>query len=206
MAISHVIKAGKKKTKANAGNPKVLALAHDPPSDRLVCFTDGSAIPNPGPSGAGIHYHLPGNERELSVSIALGDGDNNLGEMVGLGIAICLAGHFKTPTPLIFSDSLSAIYYLTAGWPHPTNKSVCRATRRALRRLPTKHRPRLYWIRGHTSITGNELADKLAKKGAKYSKSRNLPRPLATYSIDTPDHIKIIIDDFLNYMYDELPP
>lgn len=206
MALNHALAAGKTASKSRAYNPRVLSMARAPQADRLICFTDGSAMPNPGPTGAGVHYHLPATGAEHSITIALGEGDNNLGEIVGLGIAISISTLYQDDTALIFSDSLSSIYYLTAGWPHPADKRISRATRRTYRNIAPAKRPRLYWVRGHANIDGNEHADKYAKRGAAISKAGRHNYPYVRYSINTPPHIKLVVDDFLNYMYDSLPP
>ena len=76
----------------------IAELALNPPDNAFVCFTDGSAIPNPGPTGAGIHGTLPvtrdnedGSSDSFHLSVALGAGDNNLGEFYAIFAALRMA-------------------------------------------------------------------------------------------------------------------
>jgi ribonuclease HI len=71
---------------------KTNILANNPPRDRcVVAFTDGSALDNPGPSGAGVHITTPPTSHQvidISIALALGLGDNNWGEMVAIYTAM----------------------------------------------------------------------------------------------------------------------
>ena len=103
--------------------------------------TDGSALDNPGPPGAGIYYTSPRNRidrKDLRLAISLGHGDNNWGEMVAIYVALRLIYMYfesgdgtkdhRTPC-LIFSDSMCCVAYLTHTWPAPTDKELSWATR-----------------------------------------------------------------------------
>ena len=166
-------------------DPKVTALALDPPADSLTVFTDGSAKPNPGSTGSGVCAMLPspvyGPGVVLHLTSGLGEGSNNIGEMHAMVVALelCLwAASSQSPPAscLVFSDSLHCVSYLTAGWTFPENPGLARRARHAFDRLVAlaEHSGRpfgLYWIRGHSGIPGNELADKEAGAGAELSKS-----------------------------------
>ena len=170
----------------------VVRVATNPPPDAIVGFADGSAIPNPGPCGAGYTLAIPG-RATLERSEALGLGDNNIGEMQALnglfGLLLSerdkghtpapqwarpLAGAYRLPRALFFSDSALCCGFLTAGWKCPQGiaKPMARETRRRFHRLRDFFRVTLYWVRGHTGITGNERADILAKRGAQLSRDR----------------------------------
>jgi ribonuclease HI len=176
----------------------VVRVATNPPHDAIVGFADGSAIPNPGPCGAGYTLAIPGRPT-LERSEALGLGDNNVGEMQALNGLFGLllaerdkghtpdplwaappgAGTLRLPRALFFSDSALCCGFLTAGWKCPNGiaKPMARETRRRYQRLGAFFRVTLYWVRGHTGITGNERADILAKRGAQLSRARrNLPQ------------------------------
>jgi hypothetical protein len=60
---------------------EIIKLANNPPPDALVSFSNGSSIPNPGPCGAGALLILSGAAGQVLSTMALGEGDNNLGEI-----------------------------------------------------------------------------------------------------------------------------
>jgi ribonuclease HI len=156
--------------------------ANNPPRDRcVIAFTDGSALDNPGPSGAGIHITTPPTSHkyiDISIALALGLGDNNLGEMVAIYTAMKVIEEFyrkgdqdlmKQTPAMMFSDSLGCICYLTDTWPAPTDQNLARAARHLYQKLVTDYPLfRIYWIKGHSKITGNDVADSLAKAGSGY--------------------------------------
>ena len=78
-----------------------------------ICYTDGSAVPNPGPCGAGTSIFLNSPDIVIDAGVSLGHSTNNVAELAAL--AICLAeliDVFKKRTlskALIFSDSSYAI-------------------------------------------------------------------------------------------------
>jgi ribonuclease HI len=189
---------GKSKPEEDA----VVQLATHPPADVIVGFADGSAIPNPGPCGAGYTLAIPGRPL-LERSESLGMGDNNVGEMGallglfrlllverdmghtpgslplnGAGAAHPLVGPSRLPRAIFFSDSALCCGFLSAGWKCPQGipQLMARETRRLHQRLSGFFRVGLYWIRGHSGIPGNDRADTLAKEGAILSRDRRAPR------------------------------
>jgi ribonuclease HI len=132
--------------------------------------------------GAICSYPNPSNDSHTSTlfSISLGEGNNNLGEMLGIYWAlryIMIAFHeLADPLPgnfpaFVFSDSLCCICFLTDNWPAPLEQSLCWATRCRYNKFKAEHsRFRLYWVKAHAGTRDNEIADGLAKKCSKYSK------------------------------------
>ena len=164
----------------------IMVIARAPPlSKALISFTDGSALGNPGPAGAGAFCSYPTLAREghhpSQFAICLGKGDNNLGEMVGIFIGLQFFLHcFKRECscfPLdfpafLFSDSLCCISYLIGNWPAPTHQELSRATRKLYHELCDNHPNfRIYWVKAHDSIELNEAADHSAKIGSMASES-----------------------------------
>jgi ribonuclease HI len=112
------------------------------------------------------------------MALGLGHGSNNLGELFGVFIALKQAlalldsGAIDSSVPvLIFSDSLLVIGFLTDGWRLTADTDLGHSTRTLLRKLKQRTTVRLYWVRGHINIIGNEMADTAAKQGANASKT-----------------------------------
>jgi ribonuclease HI len=155
---------------------EVIKLANNPPQDALVGFSDGSAIPNPGPSGAGALLIFPLGAGQALSTMALGDGDNNLGEIAGLLQVLVLldaayergwvVGH---PPLLLFTDSLLVVGALEWGWTARHMPPLMRDLRHAYRARKCLNPVALYWVKGHSKITRNDIVDKAAKEGAAWS-------------------------------------
>ena len=165
---------------APRGEAKLLALANLPPDDAAVAFTDGSARPD-GDGGAGFTVLTPGSARE-DFATPLGRVDNNYAEMEALrGTFTRLIEKYvivEFTVALIFSDTAVCLGYLIAGWGCPTDKALARETRRLYHRALKLFPIRLYWVRGHAGLAGNERADRLADiaaKGTRLDPSRSGP-------------------------------
>ncbi len=168
-----------------------LPTAPLPPSESLIIYTDGSADPNPGPSGAGLVLFRDGALVE-SHSIPLGHGTNNTGELYALGAALQRIEEIldSPPHPVythpttarILTDSTFARGVTTLNWElsknsrlQPLLKSVKARWRKVADRL-TLH---VDWVEAHAGIAGNELADVEAGKASAASTpadSANLTR------------------------------
>lgn len=151
----------------------VADFARNPPLEATVAYTDGSAIPNPGPCGAGFVLRLQDQLTYSAYSQHLGMGDNNKGEMgaiygalAAVDTAIADGAIALGSILLCFSDSALCIAYLDKGWAFSRWKVLAHATRALLRNIRKKMTVVLYWIRGHAGIPGNEEADAAAKIGA----------------------------------------
>jgi ribonuclease HI len=153
------------------------------PSNAMVFFSDGSAIPNPGPSGAGVYFtgknpHIPCHYS----SVSLGVGTNNTAEIYGIKHACSdLFSAFSeaaVPNPLPvygFIDNKYAIEATDELIRSKTNLGVLAEARSALKDLRSLTSVTLGWIPGHSKLWGNEVADLLAKDGAQGITSRSPP-------------------------------
>jgi ribonuclease HI len=158
----------------NRGELASKALANNPPVGVVSCYTDGSALGSPGPCGGGFVI-VRTSAAFLEESVPLGIGYNNLGEMGALLallnalLRLHLEGGIPEERIIIFTDSACCVGYLERGWNNPTELSTARRTRTALHKLRALKTVSLFWIRGHSQVHWNEVADKLARVGADMS-------------------------------------
>ncbi len=134
-------------------------------------FTDGSAVPNPGPGGWGAVYVV---DDEI-VAEAYGYGGettNNRMELTALIEAVDLV---PPGTPVtVYSDSNLAVRTINEwaegwerrGWKRKTgpveNLDLVKKAYRAFKERPELS---LEWIKAHTGFRWNEYADELADRG-----------------------------------------
>ena len=155
------------------------------PPDAIVCYTDGSASPNPGPCGAGVHVKIPSQTSHTAWDMGAdrGAGTNNLGELWALGVALwCILEAAKPmhSAAYIFTDSNYAIGVATGKWKgkHPLiDKLVVDTLARTRSVIPVN----IVWTPGHSGVAGNERADRIADIFSHRSKiSPPSPSPLRT--------------------------
>ena len=123
------------------------------PSD-LVCYTDGSASPNPGPAGSGASIFSIGDACVIELGISIGFSTNNLGKLVAIGIVLRdLLSRPQTDHPrtrvFIFTDSLYASKTVLSTKPPNTHSDTTRAIRALLVQVSRKFIVSFHWIRGH---------------------------------------------------------
>ena len=147
---------------------RVLA---DIPPNAWVCYTDGSAIGNPGPAGSGAYISRGDFSAEEHVGI--GDSTNNIGELwaMGLGLTTIRSAGSNSNDPIyILSDSHFSIGAVRDFW--NLKNSDCLTVARAVRATATSLAPaRVFyrWLPAHLGINGNEIADHLANCGSNAS-------------------------------------
>ena len=162
-----------KKKGAKATLASVVATLSCPPPSTLVYYTDGSASPNPGPAGAGIVLFLDGLPVWM-VAVPLGDSTNNIGELYAIGLALSDAKvriglrEDSIPTRDIFiaTDSQLSIGLLL-GTDRLRNPSVdllgvFKAVKKLWRWVADRARLQIFKVKGHSNITGNQMADEAA--------------------------------------------
>ena len=145
---------------------EVLEKYHDGPQEGV--FTDGSAVPNPGPGGWGAVYV----SRGVVVSESHGhdaDTTNNRMELMGIieGAGLVSPGTAAT----VHSDSRLAVQTVTEwakgwerrGWKRKTgpveNLDLVKVAYRLYRQRPELQ---LQWVAAHAGVRWNEYADALA--------------------------------------------
>jgi ribonuclease HI len=189
-----------KKRGLQSSKEDVSIFSHDDllaSSDRLsiVCYTDGSASPNPGPAGSGASIFLPMSNTVVDLGASLGHNSNNFAELYAIGT--CLSTLVNTvdelpsrPTRvLLFTDSLYASRAVTSTKPPATHKDTIAALRRLLAKALALFPVSLVWVRGHCGAGGNERVDRIAKRFAKCSIGNPpLLRPTSFPSVSTTSH------------------
>ena len=177
-------------------SPAIARLAKDPPRAAIFAFTDGSAAPNPGPTGAGLWVSLPdtpaGPGVEVEISAALGLANNNVGEMAALELAVrTAAGALRAlpflapPDVLFFTDSMLSLGHIVHGWTFDADLALGYRARSGFHSLTQTARTRLYWVRGHSGVPGNVRADTAAGAASKLSATLapHAPAPLPTLTL-----------------------
>ena len=174
--------AGKRTPKQAAAARAMAAAARAKvPPGSLIAYTDGSAIGNPGPCGAGaviFIYDPKGNLwHEETLSVGLGHGTNNLGELWAIGMVLSAVqlridqGYRYPKLGFIFTDSEYAKGCINSHWNTAINHDLVSALHHLLENSPIAWS--LIWVPGHADVAGNEAADRAAEKGAKASKRGN---------------------------------
>ncbi len=146
---------------------------------RVVIYTDGACIGNPGPGGYGVVLLDGEHRKELSGGFRLTT--NNRMEMLA-----CIVGLRTLNDPCVvtlYSDSRYVINSMTKGWarrwkkndwerkdwrnPEAEPEEVPNADLwEQLLELCDRHKVRFNWVRGHAGNTENEHCDQLAGAAA----------------------------------------
>lgn len=188
-------KSVKEQGQVQSAQARVAALA----PETWVFFTDGSALKNPGPCGAGMIGCLWTSGSAVSpqrlcdlvaagqaglkdarfgqwceVSVHLGLGTNNIGELNGIGLALNELELRKEHTnhegsgsvPVaIFTDSTYAVGVLSKNWNAQKNQELIASLKSRLSALQPHFIIELIWVKAHVGLPGNERADQLANEG-----------------------------------------
>ena len=168
--------ARKRARATDKAKTKIAAI----PSHATIAYTDGSADPNPGPAGAGAFISSP-SITDTCIFQPLGPGTNNIGEMWAVGIALSFISQAKISGQIfICSDSEFTIGILSLGH-SPSDKfaGLAQAVSNLISNLEALGASfHFIWTPGHSNIYGNEIADRLAAKGSK--QSRSIASPIQT--------------------------
>jgi ribonuclease HI len=139
--------------------------------DTFICYTDGSASPNPGPTGAGAVVYAQGPDFFYDMGKSLGFSTNNAAEIYAIGMLTLklldiVKSHPLVKRAVVFSDSKLAIGACASKVPPLANALAIRSLRKLLDFVQTKLKIAFYWIKGHAAVGGNERVDKLSKRFA----------------------------------------
>ena len=158
-----LLKGAQKKKTISA---QLQSFLESPPSEAILYFTDGSAIPNPGPSGAGV-FRQAGSLPEVSISVHLGFGSNNEAELYAIGVALkCILRVGGAGYNVIFTDSEYAHGILERKHKIKSHERLANMVLELLREARELNVVHIVWIKAHAGFEGNERADGLAGQGA----------------------------------------
>ncbi len=143
---------------------------------RIIIYTDGSALGNPGPGGYGILMILEDTNYKKSFSEGFRHTTNNRMELKAVVEAL---KKIKWPDQkvIVVTDSTYVSNAINKGWLDNWKERKFKKIKnpdlwKQLAELLDKHRVEFWWTRGHNNHPENEYCDKLAKKAAKQPKHR----------------------------------
>jgi len=163
----------------NQARDKIQELLSEDEAGTVVAFTDGSCRGNPGPCGAGACICAPGEAMvELKQPVSK-LASILVGELVAIKMTLRFILEELSRKPVkhirIMSDSQTAIGVLTLGWDANAHMLLIQEIQDLWREVERKGtRITLDWSPGHADIEGNEIADRLAKEGAKEAEEMEL--------------------------------
>jgi ribonuclease HI len=186
------VKARRSRVPAALGLAIQNLIHHYEDGYHVIIYTDGSANPNPGPSGAGVvfaNFPEPGDIQTFAVPC--GQGSNNIGELHAIGYALnILAKDLPSQKKIaIFSDSNYAMDIAKGISAYHSHPNLARSVRDLFTAISACKDIRMHWLPGHANLAGNEAADLLAKEAVTKNTNDTMP-----------------IDDTPYPVYDSLDP
>ena len=153
------------------GKELVLDMMMEAPEGTAFAFTDGSCLTNPGPCGAGAVIYLDQHQSVRLKRPVAKRGSILLGELVAILMTLEYAlqnlDDLSHQIIKVFCVSQSAVGILTLNWKDTSYRDVTRDIKKASTLLEQSGvQVEINWAPGHSSIAGNEEADKLAKEAA----------------------------------------
>lgn len=149
-----------------------MSSASTSPRPVVVAWTDGCCLGNPGPGGYGAVLLSGGHRKELSGGYKRTT--NNRMEILAVIRAL---EALKEPCDVtIRTDSQYVVKAMNEGWAENWKKRGWRTASKApamnpdlweqMLRLRLRHNVRFEWVKGHSGVTENERADRLANAAA----------------------------------------
>lgn len=137
--------------------------------ERIIMFTDGAALGNPGPGGYGVVLRMGKYFREISEGFRRTT--NNRMELLAVIVGL---EALKKPgmTVDVYTDSKYVQQAVTKGWVFNWERKNFKDKKNPdlWRRFLTvyrKHQVNFHWVKGHAGIPDNERCDELATTAAR---------------------------------------
>ncbi|WP_206524257.1 ribonuclease HI [Lujinxingia sediminis] len=136
--------------------PDAIASLEWPDEGIVEIYTDGACSGNPGPCGYGVVIRDGEHYREIGQY--LGQGTNNIGELMGIKTALEAVDDRSRPVHL-YTDSTYCIGVLTKGWKAKANRELILEIRALVATFSdlTFHK-----VKGHSDHPLNDRADFMA--------------------------------------------
>ena len=137
-------------------------------------YTDGSAIPNPGPCGAGAVLIDADENIIWTLSEYLGQGTNNIGELTAILRGLQRYSELDLDAePLnIYSDSELSVTLINGT--KTTKKPHLLKILEPIIELKNKLQITVMWVKAHSTNKWNNYADTLANNSVNYSNSSSV--------------------------------
>ena len=137
---------------------------------KIIIFTDGSALGNPGPGGYGAI--LETEDKKYKKELAQGYIKTTNNRMELLAVIVALEILKNSSEVLIWSDSKYVVDSVEKGWVYGWEKKNYKNRVNSdlwirFLKIYRKHDVSFKWIKGHAGHPGNERADQLAVMAAK---------------------------------------
>lgn len=141
---------------------------------RVEIFTDGSSSQKPFKFAGWAATLLIEGQKPIIYYGYLGEGStNNQGELLGVMVGVWLYKAYKKPEGVeLNTDSQYSIGVLRKGNNYFTNENIIELGKELLKEIPYSKLP-IKWVKGHSGVFGNELADKFAGYGKKQTKIKS---------------------------------
>jgi ribonuclease HI len=171
------------------------------PQDSLQVWTDGSKLGkgSSGPTGAGAYIlNTGGGSPALQLRYFLGDSTNQAAEIWAIGGALATIGEepsAKFSEIHIFTDSDFTLKCLKGLYNSKVHHLLIKQVKLLLASFP-KNVTHLHHVAGHAGIRGNEIADKLANDGARFSERSLVKFDLPCISKNYGFNHQLIRDEF----------
>jgi len=169
---SNIKKRPKRKAVKKQPSDSDFDLDFESDENRIIIYTDGACINNPGPGGYGIVILDGKSRKEMSGGYQLTT--NNRMELMA-----CIAGLKNldsSSSVTLYSDSQYVVNGISKGWAEKWQANNWMRTRKEPAQNPDlweqllilckKHDVKFVWVRGHDGNRENEVCDQLATTAA----------------------------------------
>ncbi|MEE8551984.1 MAG: RNase H family protein [Desulfobacterales bacterium] len=157
----HKKKQSGKKLKKNKPKQEIIIIDEALCDDAVCIYTDGASSGNPGPSGIGIVLSYEKHEKEISRYIGIAT--NNIAELEAIRTGLLELKNTDLPVRL-FTDSSYAYGVIVQGWKAKKNLEIIGSIINIISKFNDL---KIFKVKGHGGIKGNERADFLATSAIK---------------------------------------